>query len=122
MSFLLDHCVPNKFLNLLKSWGYTATAVNQHIAADSDDSDVIQLAQKLDAVLVTVDMDFSNIFDYPPQNYAGIVVIRYEPIDEAAVISTLQQALQDLDRDKLRGALIIVQPKRYRIRRPQSEE
>ena len=87
------------------------------MAADADDPDLLQLAQKLDAVLLTVDLDFSNILEYPPEEYAGLVVMRYEAKDENALTATLQQALTDLYRDDLRGALVIITPKRYRIRR-----
>lgn len=117
MSFLIDNCVPRKYLSLLKSWGYNAALLSQHIPADSADPDVLKLAQTLDAVLLTVDLDFSNILLYPPQNYVGIMVMRYAVKDEAALTATLQTALNSLKRDELRGALVIVEPRRYRVRR-----
>jgi hypothetical protein len=117
MSILLDHCVPNKFLHLLTSWGYNATLLSQHIPPDSDDSDVLELAQLLDAVLLTLDLDFSNILTYPPSNYAGILVMLYKAQDEPELIITLQKVLADMYRDDLRGVLIIIEAKRYRVRR-----
>lgn len=116
MSILLDHCVPRKCLHLLTSWGYDAHVMTEYIAADSGDADVLRLAQKLDAVLLTVDLDFSSILNYPPEDYPGLIVMRYEARDENALTATLQQALSDLYRDDLRSALVIITPKRYRIR------
>jgi predicted nuclease of predicted toxin-antitoxin system len=118
MSILLDQCVPRKYKYLLQSWGYAATLLNEHIAPDASDVDVIALAQTLDAVLLTVDLDFANILNYPPGNYAGVVVMRYEASNEDALGSTLQQVLTDLYRDPLRGVLVIIEPTRYRVRRP----
>jgi predicted nuclease of predicted toxin-antitoxin system len=117
MSLLLDHNVPRKYLRLLQEWGYESTVLDEHIAADADDADVIALAQELDAVLLTADLDFANILDYPPADHAGIVVMRYEATDETGITATLKQALTDLYRDDLRGALVIVEPQRYRIRK-----
>jgi predicted nuclease of predicted toxin-antitoxin system len=117
MSILVDQCVPRKFLRELRSWGYDASPVSEHIKADSPDTAVIALAQQLDAVLLTVDLDFSNIFDYPPANFAGIMVMRYEIQDEVALMATLRQALLDLYRDDLRSSLVIIEAKRYRVRR-----
>ncbi len=77
MSILIDQCVPRKFHRLLKSWGYTASLVQEHIPANSPDPDVLQTAQQIDAALLTVDLDFSNILDYPPANYVGMIVMRY---------------------------------------------
>jgi predicted nuclease of predicted toxin-antitoxin system len=118
MSFLLDQCVPRKYLGLLHSWGYPATLLHEHLSPDAPDVDVIALAQTLDAILLTVDLDFANIVQYPPGDYAGIVVLRYEASSEALLENTLHEALTDLYRDPLRGVLVIIEPTRYRIRRP----
>jgi hypothetical protein len=75
------------------------------------------LAQNLDAVLLTVDMDFSNNLDYPPEAYQGIIVMRYQAQDEEAISSVLRQVLEDLYRDRLRGALIVIRTNGYRVRR-----
>jgi len=114
---LLDHGVPRRYLRLLEAWVYPATVSSMHIAADATDVDVIALAQRLDAVLLTVDLDFSSILDYPPANYGGIIVLRYKPQNELRVDRTLQHALSDLHRERFRGILVIVGPGRYRIRR-----
>lgn len=117
MSILIDQCVPRKYLRILIEWGYQTSLVQQHIRADSPDPDVIKLAQTLDAVLLTVDLDFANIIDYPPQYYGGIVVMKYEIANDLPVTATLKQVLADLHRDKLRRILVIVDANRYRIRR-----
>lgn len=118
MTIIIDQCVPRKFLKLLKTWGYDAEALTEHIPANSPDVDVLALVQKLDAVLLTVDLDFSNILDYPPASYQGIIVGRYEISDELVFSSTLKQMLTELYRDNLRGCLVIVEPQRYRVRKP----
>lgn len=114
---LLDHCVPRRYLRLLREWGYLTVLLTEHIAADSPDPDVIALAGELDAVLLTIDLDFSNILDYPPANYGGIVVLRYAIEDEADLDVTLKSALDDLYREDLRRVLVIVTPGRYRVRK-----
>jgi predicted nuclease of predicted toxin-antitoxin system len=79
---LLDHCTPRQ---------------------DASDAEVIALAQGLDAVLLTIDLDFANILNYPPEDYAGILVIRYQASEEAAIDTALRQALEDLYREGLRS-------------------
>ena len=114
---LLDQCVPAKFQRIIKTWGYDVDLLKQHIAPNSPDPDVIELAKNLDAVLLTIDLDFSNIIDYPPQDFQGIIVLRYDIRAETAVLNTLKQALADLYRDDLRQVLIIVDESKYRIRK-----
>lgn len=60
MSVLIDLCVPQKFKTLLNAWGYEAIFMSEHIHEASTDHDVIALAQELDALLLTVDLDFSK--------------------------------------------------------------
>ena len=90
--------------------------LTEHIPATSVDADVVAKAQELDAVLLTVDLDFANIIDYPPEEYGGLIVMRYDMVAEAEVMNTLKNVLETLYRDDLRKALVIVEPDRYRIR------
>ena len=117
MTLVLDDCVPRRYQRLLAAWDYEVELSSAHIPPDAPDTDVIALAQKLDAALLTVDLDFANILDYPPSDYGGIIVMRYQTEDEAKLDTTLRTALADLYRDDLRGALVIVSPDRYRVRR-----
>ena len=85
MTIVLDHCVPRRYQRLLSGWGYEAELSSAHIPQDAPDTDVIALAQRLEAVLLTVDLDFANILDYPPADYGGIIVLRYQIADEFRV-------------------------------------
>jgi predicted nuclease of predicted toxin-antitoxin system len=121
MIILLDHCVPRRYLRLLISWGYPSELITAHIPADSPDEDVLALALSLDAALLTVDMDFANILDYPPEDHEGIIVIRNQAQKEQETDTTLKQALDDLYRNGLRSTLVIISPGRYRVRRPSED-
>ena len=66
MSLLLDSCVPRLYVRLLHEWGYDASLSTAYIAADAVDADVLKLAQTLDAVLLTFDLDFANVLTYSP--------------------------------------------------------
>ena len=114
---VLDNCVPRRYLRLLKEWGYDVILMTDRIEPDATDDKVIELITELDAVLLTVDLDFSNILDYPPQNYQGIVVLRYHIRDEFDIDKSLKIALEDLYRDELRGCLVIVTSEQYRLRK-----
>ena len=74
---LLDNCIPRRYLRLLGEWGYDAILMTEYLPHDAPDTHVIGLAVDIDAVLLTVDLDFSNILDYPPNDYQGIIVLRY---------------------------------------------
>jgi hypothetical protein len=62
-------------------------------------------------------LDFAHILDYPPANYGGLLVLRYAVAEETQLDAMLKTVLVDLSREDLRGALVIITPQRYRIRR-----
>jgi len=113
---LLDHCVPRRYLALLAEWGYQAQINTAYLPADAPDVQVIALAQEQDTVLLTFDLDFANVLQYPPKDYAGILVVRNGAEDETVLDQTLKAAPADLYREGLRGLLVIVSAGRYRVR------
>ncbi|MCK6576569.1 MAG: DUF5615 family PIN-like protein [Anaerolineae bacterium] len=113
---LLDASTPRRFLESLRAWGYDVERSLAHLPGAAADEKVIALAQQLDTVLLSVDLDFSNIVTYPPADYASIIVLRDVPEQEVKVEAVLKQALENHCRDGLRRRLVIVAAKGYRIR------
>lgn len=87
-----------------------------HTYVDALDAEVLQMALQLDAVLLTVDMDFANILDYPPPDYGGIIVMRDQGGRDETVSNTLKIVLEEMYPEKLRGHLIVINKDRYKIR------
>lgn len=76
-------------------------------AADTPDQEVLSLAVGRSLVLLTNDMDFSNILRYPPSSHAGMVVLR---------IRAANEELADHPPESLGGSLAIVSATKYRLR------
>jgi predicted nuclease of predicted toxin-antitoxin system len=77
---------------------------------------VAAAARRERRVLITLDRDFSDIRAYPPNDHAGIVVLRPEAQDKHSVEELLQRLLVVLDSDSPAGELWIVEPDRLRRR------
>jgi len=76
LSFFADHCVPNSVISKLRNKGFTVLKLRDFLPVVSPDELVIQKAQELEAVLLTLDGDFSNIINYPPPNFGGIISLQ----------------------------------------------
>lgn len=76
------------------------------------------LAGREDRVLVSADLDFSDVRRFPLGVHPGVVVARL-PNEWTAdrLVDVLVSALTTLADEDLRGALVIVEPLRIRIRR-----
>ena len=91
-------------------------AQREHGAAD--DSVIANHARENGFCLLTRDKDFGDIRNYPPADYAGIIVLDLP--DETVAADVLRMLESFLSRkewlDRLQGRLAIVQPGRVRFR------
>ncbi len=73
-------------------------------------------ARREDRILVTLDLDFSNIRAYPPEAHSGIVVLRPRRQDKRTVLAALRRAIPVFSRQSPAGQLWIVEIDRIRHR------
>jgi len=116
---LADECVYKATVDFLLSLGYDVVTVQEIGLTGAMDDVIIDKAVTLGCVLLTRDMDFSNVLLYPPAQYLGIVVLKMTPATMHAVHEVLKQALAQ-KRD-LVGALLVVDRNKFRLRRLRSE-
>ena len=119
LRFFADQCVPNHIIRTLQDIGSQVLRLRDHIAPDSPDHVVISEAQKLDAVLVTLNGDFADIVTYPPERYRGIIALQVRNHPE--IVPQIAERLKDYvsahsSISDFAGILLLVEPHRIRIR------
>ena len=118
MRVLVDEDLPRSTAELLRRHGHEAIDVRDIGLRGARDMEIEAYAQGEGLCLVTGDLGFSNIRDYPPEKYAGLVVVRLPRTATASFILTLLEGF--LQRESLVGRmprnLAIVEPGRVRIR------
>lgn len=85
---------------------------------ESSDTVVIAKAQEVDAILLSLNGDFSHIVNYPPKNYKGIVALQMHNHGEflPKLIARLTAYLKmHATMDHYRGKLLVVEVDRIRI-------
>jgi len=119
MQFLIDQDLPRSTGNLLRRYAHEAIDVRDIGLRGARDSQIVYYARSKSLCLVTGDFDFSDIRNYPPGQYAGLVVLGIPRDATAIFILNLLEGF--LKQDKLvlesPGKLAIVEPGRIRIRR-----
>jgi predicted nuclease of predicted toxin-antitoxin system len=108
---------------MLQHQGYEVlTAAAQGLAGASD-SAIAEKAQKETCCLVTLDLGFGDVRAYPPENYAGIVIIRPHRQDRDSIQALARVLLATIDRgEPLAGRLWIIEPGCIRIHEPEEKE
>ena len=75
MRFLVDPNVSLSVAPRIRALGYEATDVREIAMGSADDAVIARHARDNALCLITRDKDFGDIRNYPPADYAGIVVM-----------------------------------------------
>lgn len=116
MRFKVDENLPREATKLLRSAGHEAMSVLDQRLGGTPDPDLYAICQQEGRVLMTLDLDFSNIRAYPPGESAGTIVLRPGSQDKLTVIDAIDRQLPLLARQSPAGALWLVGKERVRIR------
>ena len=76
MKIKLDENIHGDVRDALAGWGHDASTGHDEGLAGHPDADIATAVKAEERCLVTFDLDFANPRDYPPAEYAGIVVLR----------------------------------------------
>jgi len=116
--FLIDEDLPRSLSALLRQKGHDSEHTIDLGFRGSSDTRVFKLAQERGAILLSRDLGFANILQYPPGSHHGIVVARFPAeMRTQALIAELIARLTAIHDREFAGALIILEPGRIRIRR-----
>ncbi len=115
MRFKLDENLDRRLASLLEDGGHEVDSVQSEGLSGSDDAVIYDACLEGGRVLVTLDLDFSNPFRFPPTPTAGIIVVRPPRPILPQIRATLAGAIPELNRQPLGGKLWIVEPGRIRV-------
>ncbi len=116
MNIFADECVYKVTVALLRSWGHDVLTAQEVGLAGKPDEEILAYATVHERVLITIDMDFSNIRHYPPKSHKGIIVVKIRPRNANQVYKVLEHLLNNIEPDRLSKSLVIVDQSKYRIR------
>jgi predicted nuclease of predicted toxin-antitoxin system len=116
VKFKLDENFGTRTQDIFRETGHDVHTVYQERLQGATDQKIYQVCQEEQRCLVTLDLDFANVFHFPPDKTNGIVVIR---MPKNPSITTLKQlirqflhALEDMSVEK---RLWIIEMGRIRI-------
>ncbi|MBF0236269.1 MAG: DUF5615 family PIN-like protein [SAR324 cluster bacterium] len=116
MKFKLDENLPVEAAEMLTNTGYEALTVLDQCLGGHSDAVINKVCQKEERILITLDLDFSNILAYPPDQYPGIIVLRLKYQDKSSVLNLISQLIPQLSLENPYQKLWIVSKDKIRIR------
>ena len=118
MQFLFDANMPRSALQVLIQANYSASHVRDQGLGDAPDAHINQFALQHGWTLVTRDLDFCDIRNYPPETSPGRIVVRLSETSTAADIVQLLRrfvAAPELIQH-IPGHLVIIDANQVRFR------
>ena len=121
MRLKLDENVDARLGRILRGAGHDAPTVRDQGLRGAPDPAIYAHCTSDGRILVTLDLDFSNVIRYPPERTPGLIVLR-GPNDLFPTVRMLILTLVDaLASDTPAGRLWTVEPGRIRIHEPTPE-
>ncbi len=114
--FKLDENLPVEAAEALRKAGYDAVTVLEQALGGAKDDRVADVCRHENRVLVTLDLDFSNIQTYPPSSHSGVIVLRLPCQDKPEVLKAMTALIPHLPQEPLAGHLWVMDEHKIRIR------
>ncbi len=116
--FVIDEDMPRSTGIILRKHGYEVKDIRDYGLRGAEDEKVYEFAQREEAVILTGDRDFGNILRFQLGSHFGIVVAHFPnemPTNE--INRHLIGRFKGLSEDEFKGNLIVIDPRKIRIRR-----
>ncbi|MEM8487060.1 MAG: DUF5615 family PIN-like protein [Bacteroidota bacterium] len=120
LTFFADHCISQAIIRKLLDAGHEVLVLRDHLPQDAPDPVVIEKAQLENAILITLNGDFSDIVAYPPSEFVGIIALQLK--NRPSMLNPIMERLLSFteshpNQGDYIGLLLLVEGHRIRIRK-----
>ena len=118
MRFLVDNALSPRLALGLRDAGHDAVHVRDRGLQRADDATLLELAASEERVLVSEDTDFGTLLALGAVTRPSVVFFRHMLDRSAAALqSGLLNNLGSIESELDKGAIVVIEPERIRIRR-----
>lgn len=117
MKVKLDENLPLALSTVLAGLGYDVdTVIDEGLATENDDV-VWNAAQQAHRLLVTQDLDFSDIRKFRPGTHCGLVLVRLRDPSRGALIERVRGVFANEAVEDWEGCFVVATEHKLRVRR-----
>ena len=114
--FKLDENIPREAEALFHNAGYDCHSILSENLAGCGDGKLIDVCRQEQRVLITLDLDFSDMRLFPPSAHVGIWILRPASQSVMGIVKLIERGLHMLKTEPTDRRLWIVENERVRIR------
>ena len=116
MKILADMHISPHTVAFLRTHGHDAIRVNEILPSDSSDRTIVETARNEGRTVLTQDLDFSEIISLSRKSTPSLISLRLSSSRVEFVNSRLEKILPRIRTDVAKGAIIVVEDERIRVR------
>lgn len=116
MKFKIDQNLPLECVEILAAAGHDAMTVWQQDLGGATDEKIVQVCRAEDRILITADLDLSDIVRYPPSASPGFIVFRTRDQSKHAMLDMTRRLIPLFSRHQITARLWILDIQKLRIR------
>ncbi len=121
MRIKLDENIDPRAKDILTMYGHEVVTVVEQGLKGAADEEIARAVRQEGFCLLTLDLGFANVLRYPPEDYAGIVVLRHPRLTIQGLLDLVRQVAGLLKSNDPSRHLWIVDPGRLRVWEPEKK-
>ena len=116
MKFKVDENLPIEVAALLMDAGYDAASVIEQHLGGQPDQNILSACQSEQRILITLDLDFADIRQYPPHEQIGLIVLRLRRQDKIHILNIARRLIKAFAKESVAGRLWVVNETQIKVR------
>lgn len=121
MKLKLDENLPASLVGALSALGHDVDSVRTERLEGHPDADVWRAATSSGRLLVTQDLDFSDLRQFAPGTHEGILLVRLKSPGRRALFNRVKQAFEREDAEQWRRCFVVLTETKLRVRAPRAK-
>lgn len=117
MRFLADMGISQTTVKWIKEQGFDAVHVRDMNMHRAPDPEILEKAKNDTGIVLTCDLDFGEMLSASGEDCPSVIIFRLEDETPEHVNRRLKQVLPESTEALIKGAIIVVEEGRHRIRR-----
>ncbi len=118
MKVKLDENIPLRLISVLATAGHEVDTVASEGLRGRPDADVWRAAHGGDRLLITQDLDFSDLRKFKPGTHAGLLLVRLREPGANAIVDRIRAVIEEEGLDSFARCFVVLTDRKLRIRRP----
>ncbi len=117
VQFLADINISPSTVDKLKILGIRIDRVTKFLPATASDEEIIQLAKRKNAVVITQDLDFSSLIAHSREKKPSVISLRLKNAKPFKITHILKNIIPQIEEYLINGAIVSVEDAQIRVRK-----